>query len=73
MVSSRSFVGQRRGYEEGAQKERLPIDGLFYEAYESMALKKMRQIIGFNDGDSILAPGLFVQQSFLFDMNFYSV
>ena len=40
---------------------------------EHEVLKKMRQIIGFNDGDSILAPGLFVQQSFLFDMNFYSV
>ena len=33
---------------------------------EHEVLKKMRHIIGFYDGDSILAPGLFVNLIFFF-------
>ena len=39
------IINYRRGYEEDGQKGRLQINGLFYEAYRTMALKKMRQIL----------------------------
>lgn len=38
------FVGTTRGYEQDENEIRIPIKGLFYEAYESMAFKQMIDI-----------------------------